>query len=181
MSRYFVVAMCFKRQPRWRRLQTINSFKVNPKRFWSVLKQTFKSGYIPDRVSMPSSPTTTSSNGKRSFLNQAHIDQSNLSSRPIATNPTKIADFFNTCFASVFISENLPEEHLNATVDPDFLKKTATIIAPSICKLFNKPLQQGTVPLDWKLANVVPNVDKEYTENYRPISLLPIISKVLER
>ena len=24
MSRYFVVAMCFKRQPRWRRLQTIN-------------------------------------------------------------------------------------------------------------------------------------------------------------
>ena len=25
MNRYFVVAMCFKRQPRWRRLQTINS------------------------------------------------------------------------------------------------------------------------------------------------------------
>ena len=24
MNRYFVVAMCFKRQPRWRRLQTIN-------------------------------------------------------------------------------------------------------------------------------------------------------------
>ena len=24
MHRYFVVAMCFKRQPRWRRLQTIN-------------------------------------------------------------------------------------------------------------------------------------------------------------
>ena len=25
MDRYFVVAMCFKRQPRWRRLQTINT------------------------------------------------------------------------------------------------------------------------------------------------------------
>ena len=25
MNRYFVVAMCFKCQPRWRRLQTINS------------------------------------------------------------------------------------------------------------------------------------------------------------
>ena len=25
MNRYFVVAMCFKRQPRWRRLQTINT------------------------------------------------------------------------------------------------------------------------------------------------------------
>ncbi|CAB3979054.1 Hypothetical predicted protein [Paramuricea clavata] len=64
------------------------------------------------------------------------------------------------------------------------LKETASIITPSICKLFNKSLQQGTVPQDWKLANVVPvykKGDKEYTENYRPISLLPIISKVLER
>ena len=25
MNRYFVVAMCFKRQPRWRRLQAINT------------------------------------------------------------------------------------------------------------------------------------------------------------
>ena len=40
------------------------------------------------------------------------------------------------------------------------------------------------MPQDWKLANVVPvykKGDKEYTENYRPISLLPIISKELER
>ena len=28
MNRYFVVAMCFKRQPRWRRLQTINKHKI---------------------------------------------------------------------------------------------------------------------------------------------------------
>ena len=37
---------------------------------------------------------------------------------------------------------------------------------------------------EWKLANVVPvykKGDREYTENYRPISLLSIISKVLER
>ena len=95
-----------------------SSFKVNPKWFCSVLKQKSKSGYIPDRVSMPPSPTTSSSNGKRSFLNQAHIDQSNLSSRPIATNPTKIADFFIT-YVFVFTSENLPDEHLNTTVGPD--------------------------------------------------------------
>ena len=64
------------------------------------------------------------------------------------------------------------------------LKETASIIVPSICKLFNKSLEQGTVPQDWKLANVVPvykKSDKEHTENYRPISLLPIISKVFER
>ena len=35
MNRYFVVAMCFKRQPRWRRLQTINSYL-----FYSILGET---------------------------------------------------------------------------------------------------------------------------------------------
>ena len=183
-----------------------NSFKDNPKRFWSALKQRSKSCSIPDRISMPPSPATA-------FLN--HPDQSNLPSRPIATNPNEIADFFNTYFASVFTSENLPVQHPNRTdpvltelkvtelevetllnsldtnkatgsdeIPARLLKETASIITPSICKLFNKSLQQGTVPQDWKLANVVPvykKGDKEYTENYRPISLLPIISKVLER
>jgi hypothetical protein len=193
-----------------------SSFKNNPKRFWSALKQTSKSCSIPDRVSMPPSPTTTSPNAQPSFLNQAQTDLSNLPSRPTATNPNEIADFFNTYFASVFTSENLPVQHLNRTDDPvltdlnltelevetllnsldtnkatgsdeipaRLLKETASIIAPSIRKLFNKSLNQGTVPQDWKLANVVPvykKGDKEYTENYRPISLLPIISKVLER
>ena len=45
-------------------------------------------------------------------------------------------------------------------------------------------MRLGTVPEEWKLANVVPvfkKDNKDYTENYRPISLLSIVSKVLER
>jgi hypothetical protein len=88
---------------------------------------------------------------------------------------------------------DIPHQHPHKATGSDeiparLLKETARIITPSICKLFNKSLQQGTVPQahaqDWKLANVVPiykKGDKEYTKNYRPISLLPIISKVLER
>ena len=64
------------------------------------------------------------------------------------------------------------------------LKETASVIAPSTCKLFNKSLSTGTVPQGWKEANIVPVFKKgesEYTEKYRPISLLPLMSKVLER
>ena len=64
------------------------------------------------------------------------------------------------------------------------LTETAYQIAPSLCDLFNKSLRTGVVPQDWKLANVVPvykKGDKEHVENYRPISLLSLISKVLER
>ena len=194
-----------------------SSFKDNPKWFWSALKQTSKSCSIPDRVSMLStSPTPSSSTSQRSFFNQAHSTQSSQPSRLTATNPNEIADLFNSYFASVFTTENLPVQYPNKSYDPvltdlslseleveilltsldtnkatgsdeipaRLLKETASIIVPSICKLFNKSLEQGTVPQDWKLANVVPvykKGDKEHTENYRPVSLLPIISKVFER
>ena len=63
------------------------------------------------------------------------------------------------------------------------LKETASVIAPSLCRIFNKSLQLGSLPSDWKLANVV-HVHKKgakEVENYRLISLLPIVSKVFER
>jgi hypothetical protein len=64
------------------------------------------------------------------------------------------------------------------------LKNTAAIVAPSLCKLFNKSLQHAMVPRDWKLANVVlvyQKNNREHAENYRPIYFRPIVSKVLER
>ena len=64
------------------------------------------------------------------------------------------------------------------------LTETSSQIAPSLCALFNKSLRCGVLPDDWKLANVVPvhkRGEKSYVENYRPISLLSLISKVLER
>ena len=64
------------------------------------------------------------------------------------------------------------------------LKETAEQISPSLIMLFNKSLQLGIFPGDWKLANIVPIFKKgkrDFVENYRPIYLLPVISKVLER
>ncbi|CAB4015058.1 Hypothetical predicted protein, partial [Paramuricea clavata] len=64
------------------------------------------------------------------------------------------------------------------------LTETASQIAPSLYQLFNKSLRIGVVPFDWKLANVVPahkKGDQEFVENYRPISLHSLVSKVLER
>ena len=64
------------------------------------------------------------------------------------------------------------------------LKDTACQIAPSLTQIFNKSLCLGEVPDEWKLANIVPihkKGDKSQVENYRPISLLSIMSKVLER
>ena len=64
------------------------------------------------------------------------------------------------------------------------MKETAYEIVPSLCELFNKSLRLSFLPMDWKLANVVPVLkkgNKKYAENYRPISLLCLVSKVMER
>ena len=52
-----------------------------------------------------------------------------------------------------------------------------------LCIIFNKSLKEGSVPDDWKLANVSPIFKKGNRDNpgnYRPISLTCIICKVME-
>ena len=184
-----------------------DSFKVNPKRFWSVLKRKNKSCSIINQISAPA----------RLFEGQNNMsnDPSDETSRTTASNPAQIAPFFYKYFVSVFTSENLLLEIPNEVNDSimsdiviaeqeveSFLStldtnkatgsdeipaklhtETASVITPSLCKLFNKSLQLGKVPRDWKLANVVlvyKKGNKEQTENYQPISLLPIVSKILE-
>ena len=64
------------------------------------------------------------------------------------------------------------------------LKSTAASIAPSIVKLFNLSISTGTFPTDWKCARITPILKASVPslpKNYRPISILPIISKPLER
>ena len=62
------------------------------------------------------------------------------------------------------------------------------ICGKSVCiplrKIFEECLRTGTFPLDWKKGNVLPifkKGDKQIYENYRPVSLLPILGKILER
>ncbi len=64
------------------------------------------------------------------------------------------------------------------------LKCTAYAIAPSLTTLFNSSLTKGKFPKNWKVARVVPVLKsgaKDNPANYGPISLLTIVSKVLER
>ena len=64
------------------------------------------------------------------------------------------------------------------------LKHTARSIAPSVTKLFNLSLCSGQLPVAWKQSLIVPVPKSPVAttpNNYRPISLLSILSKLLER
>ena len=64
------------------------------------------------------------------------------------------------------------------------LKGVAHSISSSLSKLFNLSIAQGCFPQCWKLSSIVPiPKSKNHTECsvYRPISLLYIVSKLLEK
>ena len=69
-------------------------------------------------------------------------------------------------------------------ISANILKLAAEEITPSLTYLINRTILEHKVPTQWKRAKVVPlfkNGNKELPNNYRPISLLPVVSKILER
>ena len=69
-------------------------------------------------------------------------------------------------------------------VVPLFLKKVEDIIASKLCIIFYMLIRLGSYPECWRSASVTaipkgaPSPDDE---NYRPISITPILSKVYEK
>lgn len=63
------------------------------------------------------------------------------------------------------------------------LKELADPLAPCLAAFFSLSLQRGEVPMEWKTAFVAPifkKGSKQLPENYRPVSLTCICSKLLE-
>ena len=65
-----------------------------------------------------------------------------------------------------------------------FLKIAMPVLAPSLCSIFNISISRGCFPGNWKIARVSPIYKDGSTEdrsNYRPISVLPVVSRLFEK
>ena len=65
-----------------------------------------------------------------------------------------------------------------------FFKYCDKSIVPPLFVIFKNSLETGIFPSTWKNANIVPvhkKQEKTVIKNYRPISLLPIMEKLLEK
>ena len=63
------------------------------------------------------------------------------------------------------------------------LKHAADSLAPYLTSLYQLSLDTGSVPDDWRAANIVPvykKGEKHVASNYRPVSLTSISCKLLE-
>ena len=71
--------------------------------------------------------------------------------------------------------DNLPTE---------ILKIASDVISYSLAYIFNASIASGIFPDDWKVAKVSPLYkanSRSEANNYRPISILPVVSKVVEK
>lgn len=63
-------------------------------------------------------------------------------------------------------------------------KKMVSFVAPILCDIFNSSISRGVFPDVLKVARVVPihkAGNRNIVSNFRPISILPLISKVIEK
>ena len=64
------------------------------------------------------------------------------------------------------------------------LKKIIPVFANPLCKLLNLSISTNSFPNHWKMVKVTPLYKggaRNDINNYRPISVLPVLSKILEK
>ncbi len=184
-----------KRLMNWKYKNYINNIADNvaehPKRFWGLLKSKTKSRHIPDTIYYLDQKETQPKE-KASLFNRFFA--SNFTQSDTGRSMPSVPLFQNDYLSNLTVSTDEVELallNINTTkaTGPDelsgtILKECARELAPSLTKIFNISLHTGQVPKQWKFANVTPIYKKgakDQADNYRPISLLCITSKLLER
>lgn len=69
-------------------------------------------------------------------------------------------------------------------LDATVIKETAPYFVDTLTSLINKSMAEGIFPTELKIAKVIPlykNNDATLINNYRPVSILPLFSKIFEK
>ena len=161
-------------------------------KFWSFVKSLRRSSSsIPPLCS--NGLCYQSDSDKANCLNSFFISCLTKSALPLNPIPPSTPSFpcpsSFLCSESVIISliSHLPSKTASRPdgISSWMLKSTSSSIASPLCHIFNLSISSGLVPLDWKSSFVVPIPKSAPTSsspsNYRPISLLSLVSKLLEK
>ena len=100
----------------------------------------------------------------------------------------------NTNFTIPFVNRSFVSNYLSSMdatkttgldcIGPRLLKIASNLLTPSITYIINKSIESGSFPCTWKNAKVNPSFktwDKDSVNNYSPISILPTLSKIIEK
>ena len=170
------------------------SQNLHPKAYWQILKTFFNGKKIPIIPPLMSNGHLISDfKAKANLFNEFFSKQctplsnnsslpsfpSNLSSSKLATVNINKDDILN-----IIRRLNTNKAHGHDDISIKMLKLCDNSIVEPLYLIFSNCLHYGQFPDIWKKSNVVPihkKGDKQLVNNYRPVSLLPICGKILER
>ena len=162
----------------------------NQKTFWSFVKSKRKSSQSTDsyfingeNISDPSRIAYEFNSLFASFFSGS-TDQDRVTSPTLEFPPLERFSITSTQVSSEIRNLSAHKAYGPDGISAHMLKLAAPAIVPVLTLFYNHTLASGCLPSAWKRANVVPvfkQGEKSNLINYRPVSLTPIICKLLEK
>ena len=172
--------------------ERIASQKIGSRDFWRIYNSVANKGKssVPPLINGPE--VLTSSSDKAEFFAQQFSKNSTLddTGHPLSAFESRTDVVLDTVhITSRMVASVIQSLDASKATGPDgipvvVLQKCCPELSPILSKLFNKLLAESCYPPCWKVPDVIAAFkncgDRSDPRNYRPISLLPIISKVFE-
>ena len=168
----------------WKLIQKLTSCKINLKKSFSKIVHDNITYHEDSKIAdLFSEHFSSISQNLAENIPQTNVD-------PISyinfNNPSSLC-FFNPVSIDecirLILDLNNTKQNLNS-IPVSLLKEYSCYIAPILTNIINSCLSSGTFPNVLKIATVTP-IPKQGSpfeiKNYRPISVLPIFSKILEK
>ena len=170
----------------------ISTQKLGSREFWKIYNNIFRKGKSNTPPLFCDPEVVSCSKDKAELFARTFASNSTLNSsgHSLPTLPPRCGSTLsNLHITPQFVSKIISCLKTSTAPGPDnipviVLKMCAPELSSVLSKLFNKCLADGCFPSCWKCASVVPafknSGERSDPGNYRPISLLPTISKVFE-
>lgn len=167
----------------------------NEKQWWNTVKGLLGKGSeksYPLLKDDKNNRFISDSQGKATLFNNFYLSHTRLDTKS-AQLPVfeKMTD---KCLLKIVATEENVSLHIKSLdinkatghdgISAKMIKEAGDSVVPSLTKLINMSLDSSTYPNSWKKALVTPIYKKSCKEdinNYRPVSILPVISKIAER
>ena len=174
--------------------EKLNNPSTSSKTYWKILKSFYKDSKVP---LIP--PLLVNNKFVSDFAAKANLFNEFFSSQciPLSNNSVlpsnkyfltdkrlMTIDFKKEDILKIIRKLNVNKAHGHDDISIRMLKICDSVVTEPLSILFKNCIESGIFPNVWKMSHIIPSYkknDKCYINNYRPVSLLPICSKIFER
>ena len=164
----------------------------NTRKWWNTARWLLGRGGVTSYPNLNVNDNQVSDNREKAiefnkyFLSHSDIDLTDASLPEVENFPENLSTVYATENEVLDLIKSIDSSKATGPdgLSPRLLHEANISIVPSLTRLLNLSLSTSKVPRQWKHANVIPlfkKGDPSDINNYRPVSLLPCVSKILER